>query len=92
LLNVDDIVFGVCSLLKNKIKPGKYNMVNKKNFKAIDLIERIQKKGKFKIKIKWLSSRVIKEKIYKYKSLPKWNARSSRMDDLAKFILRDYKT
>ena len=92
LLNVDDIVFGVCSLLKNKIKPGKYNMVNKKNFKVIDLIEQIQKKGKFKVKLKWLSSKVIKEKIYNYKSLPKWNSRKSSIDDLTKFILKDYKT
>ena len=39
LLNVNDIVSGVFILLKSKIKPGKYSMINKIPFKAIDLIQ-----------------------------------------------------
>jgi dTDP-D-glucose 4,6-dehydratase len=89
LLNVNDIVSGVFILLKSKIKPGKYSMINKIPFKAIDLIQQIQKRIKSQVKIKWLSSKKIKEKIYNYKSLPGWKPRNTNIDDLIKFILRD---
>ena len=89
LLNVNDIVSGVFILLKSKIKPGKYSMINKIPFKAIDLIQQIQKRVKSQVKIKWLSSKKIKEKIYNYKSLPGWKPRNTNIDDLIKFILRD---
>jgi len=49
-------------------------------------------KIKFKLKIKWLSSKKIDEKIYKYKSLPGWKPDASSLDDLIKFVLKDYKT
>ena len=89
LLNVNDIVSGVFILLKSKIKPGKYSMINKIPFKAIDLIQQIQKRIKSQVKIKWLSSKKVKEKIYNYKSLPGWKPRNTNIDDLIKFILRD---
>ena len=64
-------------------------MINKIPFKAIDLIQQIQKRVKSQVKIKWLSSKKIKEKIYNYKSLPGWKPRNTNIDDLIKFILRD---
>ena len=91
LLNVSDIISGILVLLSNKIKPGKYSLINNKTFKAASLIKEIQNKAKLRIKIKWLSSSVIKEKIYSYKSLPKWKSINSNLDDLIKFILEDYK-
>jgi len=92
LLNVNDIISGIHVLLENNIKPGKYNMINKKKFNINKLINQIQKKIKIKLKIKWLSSKKIDEKIYKYKSLPGWKPDSSNLDDLVKFVLKDYKT
>ena len=92
LLNVNDIVSGIHILLENNIKPGKYNMINKNKFNINKLINQIQKKIKFKLKIKWLSSKKIDEKIYKYKSLPGWKPDTSSLDDLVKFVLKDYKT
>ena len=89
LLNVNDIVSGISILLQNNIKSGKYRLVNKKVFKMTELIQKIQKKKKIKIKIKWLSSKIIKEKIYKYNPLPKWKERDSGINDLIKFILGD---
>ena len=89
LLNVNDIVSGVSILLKNKIKSGKYRLVNKKAFKITELIQKIQKKTNFKIRIKWLSSKIINEKIYKYNPLPKWKEKDSSINDLIKFILGD---
>tara|TARA_B110001452_G_scaffold155322_2_gene129241 strand:- start:871 stop:1743 length:873 start_codon:yes stop_codon:yes gene_type:complete len=90
LLNVSDIISGILILLSNKIKPGKYSLINKKTFKSISLIKEIQKK-KLKIKIRWLSSKVIKEKIYNYKYLPKWKSKNSNINSLIRFILDDYK-
>jgi len=42
-------------------------------------------------RVKWLSTRIIKEKIYTYTSLPKWKSKNSHIDDLIKFILDDFK-
>jgi CDP-paratose synthetase len=89
LLNVSDIVSGISILLKNKIKPGKYSMTNNKKFKTIDLVKKIQNLKK--IKIKWLSSKIIKEEIYKYNMLPNWKPQNSNLKDLIKFIIEDYK-
>ena len=91
LLNVTDIVSGILILLSNKIKPGKYNLINKKKFRIMSLINEIQKKIKVKVKIRWLSSKIIKEKIYNYKSLPKWKSKNSNINDLIRFVLDDYK-
>ena len=92
LLNVNDIISGIHVLLENNIKVGKYNMINKDKFNIYKLINKIQKTIKFKLKIKWLSSKKIDEKIYKYKSLPGWKPGASSLDDLVKFVLKDYKT
>ena len=92
LLYVKDIINGVKILLEKKIKPGKYSLINEKSFKISELILCIKKKEKIKIKIKWLSSKIIKEKIYKYKSLPHWKSKSSDINQMAQFILKNYKT
>ena len=89
LINVSDIVSGINVLLKKKIKPGKYSMINKEIFKVSALIYQIKKE--IKIKIKWLSSKIIREKIYNYKTLPYWKAKNSTMSNLIKFILKDKK-
>ena len=85
LLDIKDIISGVSHLLQKKIMPGKYILINKKNFKMIDIICKI----KTKIKIKWSGSKVIKEKIYNYKPLSGWKPKYSSMDDLIKFISKD---
>jgi CDP-paratose synthetase len=90
LINVNDISSGVHILLMKKIKPGKYSLINKKNFKISTLINKIEREEN--INIKWLSSKTIREKIYSYKSLPYWKAKNSKMSDLIKFILKDEKT
>ena len=59
--------------------------------KIIDLIKQLQKESKFEAKIKWLSTKVIKEKIFDYDSLPNWKSKNSDNGDLVKFILDDYK-
>lgn len=82
LLDIRDIVSGVFHLLQKKIKPGKYILINNKNFRMIEIIKKIQKK----IKIRWSSSKIIKEKIYNYRPLTGWKSKHSRIDNLTKFI------
>ena len=89
LLNVSDIISGISSLLRYKIKSGKYSMINNNKIKTLELVQQIQKIKKSKIKIKWLSSKIINEKIYKYDSLPNWKAKNSSINDLVKFILKN---
>ena len=64
-------------------------MINKKIFNISSLINKIEEK--IEIKIKWSSSRIIKEKIYNYKTLPHWKAKNSEMNNLVNFILKDEK-
>ena len=87
LINVNDIISGILILLDKKIKPGTYSMINKKIFKISTLINKIEEK--IKIKIKWISTKIVKEKIYNYKPLPHWRPKNSKIDNLIKFILED---
>ena len=92
LLNIKDVISGVSTLLEKKIKPGKYNVINDKNFEIFGIVSKIQKQIKHKIQIKWISSKTIKEKIYNYKTIPGWKPKNSTFNDLIDFIIKDYKT
>ena len=52
----------------------------------IDLINIFNKKSDKKLKIKWLSSLIIKEKIYPYKKLLAWKPKKSSIIDIIKII------
>jgi len=87
LLNVKDVVDAIIILLKKKIKPGKYLIKNKKNYKIIDIISTYNKNAKTKIKIKWLSNKFIKEKIYSYPVLPGWSPKLSNINNIINNIV-----
>ena len=82
LVNVDDIIEALILILKNKVKQGDYNLVNKKYLKIIDLINKFNLQAKKKIKVKWLSKRLIKEKIYKKNTLKNWSIKNSDIKDI----------
>ena len=82
LVNVDDIIEALILILKNKVKQGDYNLVNKKYLKIIDLINKFNLQDKKKIKVKWLSKRLIKEKIYKKNTLKNWSIKNSDIKDI----------
>jgi len=86
LLNVTDIKIAVRHILKKRHKSGTYSLQNKKNFKIEDIIKRINKNSNKKIKVKWLSSEIIKENIYKFKSLKNWNPKNSKIENIVKII------
>ena len=75
-------------LLQKKIKPGNYNLLNKVNFKIYNVIKKLKKKKKSNLKFQWVSSVIIKEKIYNHKKLPLWNPRFSDVNNLVNFILK----
>ena len=88
LLNVKDILEAVNLIINKKINPGNYVLKNKYNFSLQKIVSKINYNNKKKIKIKWISSKIIKEKFYEYKKLPHWRPQFSNIDDLANFIIK----
>ena len=86
LLNVKDIINAVNIIIKKNIETGKYIVKNKFNYKMIDLINAFNKSTGKNIKVKWLSSIIIKERIYPYKKLIGWKAKKSSIIDIIKII------
>ena len=86
LLNVKDIVSAIKLILNKNYKSDTYILKNKNNFKIYDIIKKIEKYSQKKIKVKWLSNKVIKEKIYKFKTLKGWKPKNSNIKDIIRII------
>ena len=86
LLNVKDIVSAIKLILKKNYKSDTYILKNKNNFKIYDIIKEIEKYSQKKIKVKWLSNKIIKEKIYKFKTLKGWKPKNSDIKDIIRII------
>ena len=86
LLNVGDINNALILILKNKYKSGSYLLSNKNDFKIINIIKQLNKISEKKIKVKWLSDKVIKEKTYKYNILKNWKPLNSKIEDIINVI------
>ena len=86
LLNVKDIVNAIELILKKNYKSDNYILKNKNNFKIYDIIKEIEKHSQEKIKVKWLSNKIIKEKIYKFKTLKGWKPKNSNIKDIIRII------
>ena len=86
LLNVKDIVNAIKLILKKNYKSDTYILKNKNNFKIYDIIKKIEKYSQKKIKVKWLSNKIIKEKIYKFKTLKGWKPKNSDIKDIIRII------
>ena len=86
LLNISDIVDSVSVIFKNKNKPGQYNLVNTKNYSIAKIINKINKQNDKKIKVKWMNSKLINERIFKNKKLIGWYPKNSTINDIIKVI------
>ena len=86
LLNVKDIISAIKLILKKNYKSDTYILKNKNNFKIYDIIKKIEKYSQKKIKVKWLSNKIIKEKIYKFKTLKGWKPKNSDIKDIIRII------
>ena len=87
VLNVKDIIKAVKIILNKNIKSGDYVLKNDKNVFIRDIIKHLNKKSKKKVKIKYLSSKIISEKIYNYKTLPLWRPSNSKTQNIIEYIL-----
>lgn len=86
LLNVDDIVKAIKLIIKKNIKPEKYVLKNNTPYKISDIVNLFNKKNIKKIKVKWLSKKMITEKIFKYKVLKGWKPQQSKIEDIFHII------
>jgi len=86
LLNIKDIISAIKLILKKNIKAEKYLIKNNVSYKMIDLINVFNKSTNKKIKVNWLSNKIIKEKIYTYKKLKGWTPKESSKIEIIKII------
>ena len=86
LLNVKDIFGAINIVIKKNIAPGEYLLKNNKTFPILKIINTLNATSQRKIRIKWLSNKVIKEKIYKYRHLKNWRPHYSSITDIVDLI------
>lgn len=86
LVHIDDIVNAVKVIILNNTQPAKYILKNSKYLSIFELIKNINKK-KNKIKVKWLSNTLIKDRIFKYKKLKSWKPKKSGIKNIKNLIL-----
>jgi len=73
-------------IVKNKTQSGQYIFKNLYDLKIYDLIKKFNLSSKRKLKVKWLSNHVIKNKIFKYNQLNFWKANESSISDIINYI------
>ena len=86
ILNVKDITLALQIILEKKINPDSYSILNNKNINILKLIIKFNKIYKKKILYKCYSSKIIKEKIFKFKILPSWRPKNSSLNDMMAYI------
>ena len=86
LLNILDIQNAINLILQKKIEPDTYVLKNKINYSMLDIVNKINKESSKKIKIKWLSNKILKEKFYSYKQIKKWRPINSNIQDIVDLI------
>ena len=85
-LNVEDITNAVYLIYKKNIKPAKYLLKNNLDTNIYKMIQIFNKENDRKIKVKWLSNKLIKEKSLPYKKLKSWKPIKSNISDIIKII------
>ena len=86
LLNVSDIINAIELILKKNVIPKKYSITNTFYIKILDLIKIFNTRSQKRLKVKWLSNRKIKYKIYPYDKLNGWKPRNSYIKDIINYI------
>lgn len=86
LLNVADIKNAIYLILERNYQSGEYLLENNKSYKIFDIVKNINNNKNKKIKVKWLSNKVLKEKSYKFKVLKGWKPANSKIEDIVRTI------
>ena len=86
LLNVEDILSALLIFIKKNVSSGTYDIQNKHDYRIFNIIKKLNYITLKKIKIKWVSSKIIKSKKNNYLKLKDWNIKRSSIDDIIKII------
>ena len=86
LLNVEDVANAVHLIQKKTMKPEKYLLKNSKDTHIFKMVQKFNRENDKKIKVKWLSSNLIKEKSLPYKKLKSWKPLKSNISDIINII------
>ena len=86
LLNVKDISGAIILIIKKNVKPGKYLLKNNKNFRINEVIQKFNENNIKKLRIKWMSNKIIEEKLYPYNKLKGWEPKHSNISDIVDTI------
>ena len=81
-----DIISAIEIILKKSVTPKKFLLINSAHTKIFDLVKTFNEKNQKKLKVKWLSNRLIKDKIYPYDKLKGWKPRNSYVRDIINYI------
>ena len=76
------------SSLRIKTNKSKQHRDNRTTIDVIhvNVVNKINKESSKKIKIKWLSNKILKEKFYSYKQIKKWQPINSKIQDIVNLI------
>ena len=86
LLNISDITNAISLIIKKKVAPKRYSIINNLDIKIFDLVRIFNKQSQKKLKVKWLSNHLIKYKIYPYDKLNGWKPVNSSVSDIISYI------
>lgn len=85
-LNIKDIIDAIILILKKNVTPDDYVLKNNKNVNIFEVVNKINRSAKKKLKIRWLSNKKMNEKIYNYKKLKDWKPTKSKVKDVIDLI------
>lgn len=88
ILNIKDVVSAVKMLVIKKYQSADYIIINNKNYSIFDIVHNVNKKSFNKIKVKWSSKKIIKDKIFKLKKLKNWKPKYSNLNNVINTILK----
>ena len=80
ILNVQDFVNAIRIIIKKNIKQGNYNLINNKYIILKKIVEKLKEKKEFKVR--YISNKLIKEKIFKFKNNIQWKPKKSNINNL----------
>ena len=86
LLNVEDIVEALKILIKKSYISKDYILKNSKSYSVKEIIDKVNKTSKKKIKIQWISNNIIKDKLSNLNRLKNWRPGKSKILDIVKVI------
>jgi nucleoside-diphosphate-sugar epimerase len=82
LLNVIDIVIAIRLILKKNFQSGIYLLKNNKDFSIFQIIKKLNMSSSIKARVRWLSTKIIRKKIYNYKILKSWKPNNSSIAEI----------